>query len=167
MIWQYYGMIDEIDRSILNILQRDSSLSLEELASAVHLSRNACWRRIKQMEEAGLIKGRVALLDAKQLNVGLTAFIALRATEHTSTWLNKFAKAVKDIPEIIGAYRMTGDIDYMLIAVIPDLAAYDGLYKRLIDKVPLADVSSSFVMEEMKATTALPLNYMSRKSRAA
>ena len=156
-------MNDEIDRAILNILQRDSSLSLEELAGVVHLSRNACWRRIKQMEESGLIRARVALLDAKKLNVGLTAFIALRATEHTPAWLNKFARAVKDIPEIIGTYRMTGDIDYLLIAVIPDVAAYDGLYKRLIDRVPLADVSSSFVMEEIKATTALPLRYMERK----
>jgi Lrp/AsnC family transcriptional regulator len=118
------------------------------------------------MEEAGLIRARVALLDAKKLNVGLTAFIALRATEHTPAWLNKFAKAVKDIPEIIGSYRMTGDIDYLLIAVIPDVAAYDGLYKRLIDKVPLADVSSSFVMEEIKATTALPLHYAAKRRGA-
>ena len=160
-------MNDDIDRAILNILQRDSSLSLDDLAAAVHLSRNACWRRIKQMEESGLIKRRVALLDAKKLNVGLTAFIALRATEHSSTWLNKFSKAVKDIPEIIGVYRMTGDIDYLLIAVIPDVAAYDGLYKRLIDKVALADVSSSFVMEEIKATTALPLHYMMNKKSVA
>lgn len=160
-------MNDDIDRSILGILQRDSSLSLDDLASAVHLSRNACWRRIKQMEESGLIKGRVALLDARKLNVGLTAFIALRATEHSSTWLNKFSKAVKDIPEIIGVYRTTGDIDYLLIAVIPDVAAYDGLYKRLIDKVSLADVSSSFVMEEIKATTALPLHYMMSKTSVA
>src|SRR6266498_2150698 len=141
-------MNDEIDRAILNILQRDSSQSLEDLASAVHLSRNACWRRIKQMEEAGLIRARVALLDAKKLNVGLTVFIALKATEHTPSWLDKFARAVKNIPEIIGSYRMTGDIDYLLIAVI-------------------ADVSSSFVMEEIKATTALPLQYMSRKKRAS
>jgi Lrp/AsnC family transcriptional regulator len=159
-------MNDDTDKAILNILQRDSSLSLDELAAAVHLSRNACWRRIRQMEEAGLIRARVALLDAKKLNVGLTAFIALRATEHTPGWLNKFAKAVKDIPEIIGSYRMTGDIDYLLIAVIPDVAAYDGLYKRLIDKVPLADVSSSFVMEEIKATTALPLHYATKRRGA-
>ena len=156
-------MIDDIDKTILTQLQRDSSLSLEDLASAVHLSRNACWRRIKQMETAGLIKARVALLDAKKLNVGLTAFIALKATEHTSAWLTKFAKAVKDVPEIIGAYRMTGDIDYLLLVVIPDVAAYDDLYKRIIEKVPLADVSSSFVMEEIKATTALPLQYVGRK----
>jgi Lrp/AsnC family transcriptional regulator len=156
-------MIDDVDKAILTHLQRDSSLSLEDLASVVHLSRNACWRRIKQMEAAGLIKARVALLDAKKLNVGLTAFIALKATEHSSEWLTKFAKAVKDVPEIIGAYRTTGDIDYLLLAVIPDVAAYDDLYKRIIEKVPLADVSSSFVMEEIKATTALPLQYLDRK----
>ena len=160
-------MNDEIDQAILTRLQRDASPSIEELAAAVNLSRNACWRRIKQMEASGLIKARVALLDASKLNVGLTAFIALKATEHSSAWLTRFSKAVKDIPEIIGAYRMTGDIDYLLIAMIPDVAAYDELYKRLIDKVALADVSSSFVMEEIKATTALPLQYMSRKRKSA
>jgi Lrp/AsnC family transcriptional regulator len=159
-------MIDDIDRKILGHLQRDASRSLDELAADVGLSRNACWRRVKRMEDDRLIKQRVALLDARRLNVGLTVFIALKTVEHSPVWLDKFSKAVRDIPEIVGVYRMTGDIDYLLIAVIPDVAAYDGLYKRLIDKVPLADVSSSFVMEEIKATTALPLHYAAKRRGA-
>jgi Lrp/AsnC family transcriptional regulator len=129
------------------------------MSERVGLSRNACWRRVKQLEDDGVIKGRVTLLDASKINVGLTAFIALRTTEHSAKWLDQFAKAVRGIPEIVGVYRMTGDVDYLLQAVIPDVAAYDQLYKRLIGRITLADVSSSFVMEEIKATTVLPLDY--------
>jgi Lrp/AsnC family transcriptional regulator, cysteine-sensing transcriptional activator len=155
--------MDTIDRKLLGLLQRDAGLSLDELSERAGLSRNACWRRIKRLEDAGVIKGRVTLLDAKAINVGLTAFIALRTTEHSAKWLDQFSKAVRDIPEIIGVYRVTGDLDYLLQAVIPDVAAYDRLYKRLIGKITLADVSSSFVMEEIKATTVLPLDYAPEK----
>jgi len=151
--------MDETDRKLLNLIQHDAALSLDELSERAGLSRNACWRRIKRLEDDGIIKGRVTLLDASRINVGLTAFITLRATEHSATWLNQFSNAVRDIPEIIGVYRMTGDVDYLLQAVIPDVAAYDELYKRLIGRITLADVSSSFVMEEIKATTVLPLGY--------
>jgi Lrp/AsnC family transcriptional regulator len=151
--------MDATDRKLLDILQRDAGLSLDELSERVALSRNACWRRVKRLEDDGIIKGRVTLLDASRINVGLTAFIALRTTEHSAKWLDQFSKAVRDIPEIVGVYRMTGDVDYLLQAVIPDVAAYDRLYKRLIGKITLADVSSSFVMEEIKATTVLPLDY--------
>ena len=151
--------MDETDRKLLDLLQRDASLSLDELSARAALSRNACWRRIKRMEDDGVIKARVTLLDAARINVGLTAFIALRTTEHSAKWLEQFSRAVRDIPEIVGVYRMTGDVDYLLQAVIPDVAAYDALYKRLIGRITLADVSSSFVMEEIKATTVLPLDY--------
>jgi Lrp/AsnC family transcriptional regulator len=151
--------MDSTDRKLLDILQRDAALSLDELSERVALSRNACWRRVRKLEDDGVIKGRVTLLDASRINVGLTAFIALRTTEHSAKWLEQFSKAVRDIPEIVGVYRMTGDVDYLLQAVIPDVAAYDRLYKRLIGKITLADVSSSFVMEEIKATTVLPLDY--------
>ena len=156
-------MIDEIDRKVLGHLQRDASRSLDELAADVGLSRNACWRRVKRMEDEGLIKRRVALLDARRLNVRLTVFIALKTVEHSPGWLEKFSKAVRDIPEIVGVYRMTGDIDYLVQAVVPDVEAYDELYKRLINRITLADVSSSFVMEEIKATTMLPLGYADRR----
>jgi len=155
--------MDEIDRKLLNLLQRDASLSLDQLSERASLSRNACWRRVKRLEDDGVIKARVTLLDAKAINVGLTAFIALRTTEHSAKWLDQFSRAVRDIPEIVGVYRVTGDLDYLLQAVIPDVAAYDNLYKRLISKITLADVSSSFVMEEIKATTVLPLDYAPQK----
>jgi Lrp/AsnC family transcriptional regulator len=151
--------MDEIDRRLLDILQHDAGLSLDDLSARVALSRNACWRRVKRLEDDGVIKARVTLLDASRINVGLTAFIALRTTEHSAKWLDQFSKAVRDLPEIVGVYRMTGDVDYLLQAVIPDVAAYDRLYKRLIGKITLADVSSSFVMEEIKSTTVLPLDY--------
>ena len=151
--------MDQTDRKLLDLLQRDASLSLDTLSERAALSRNACWRRIKRLEDDGVIKARVTLLDAGRINVGLTAFIALRTTEHSAKWLEQFSRAVRDIPEIVGVYRMTGDVDYLLQAVIPDVAAYDALYKRLISRITLADVSSSFVMEEIKATTVLPLDY--------
>ena len=151
--------MDTTDRKLLDILQQDAALSLDDLSERVGLSRNACWRRIKRLEDEGIIKARVTLLDASRINIGLTAFIALRTTEHSAKWLDQFSKAVRDLPEIVGVYRMTGDVDYLLQAVIPDVAAYDRLYKRLIGKITLADVSSSFVMEEIKSTTVLPLDY--------
>ena len=152
-------MIDPKDRSILRELQRDCAQSIEELAGKVNLSRNACWRRVKTLEEEGVIRARVALLDPEKLNLGLTAFIAVKTAQHEPLWLEKFAAAVKDIPEITAVYRTTGDTDYLLQAVVPDIAGYDRLYKRLIAKIPLTDVSSSFVMEKIKETTALPLEY--------
>ena len=155
--------MDTTDRKLLDILQRDAALSLDDFSERIGLSRNACWRRIKRLEDEGVIKARVTLLDASRINVGLTAFIALRTTEHSAKWLDQFSKAVRDLPEIVGVYRMTGDVDYLLQAVIPDVAAYDRLYKRLIGKITLADVSSSFVMEEIKSTTVLPLDYASAK----
>lgn len=161
------GIMDATDRKLLDILQRDAALSLDDFSERVGLSRNACWRRIKRLEDERVIKARVTLLDADRLNVGLTAFIALRTTEHSAKWLDQFARAVRDIPEIIGVYRMSGDIDYLLQVVIPDVAAYDRLYKRLIGKITLADVSSSFVMEEIKSTTVLPLDYASAERGAA
>ena len=151
--------MDTTDRKLLDLLQRDAGLSLDELSERAALSRNACWRRIRRLEDEGVIRARVTLLDARRINVGLTAFIALRTTEHSAEWLDRFSRAVRDIPEIVGVYRMTGDVDYLLQAVIPDVAAYDQLYKRLISRITLADVSSSFVMEEIKATTVLPLDY--------
>ena len=152
-------MIDPKDRDILREIQRDCAQSIEELAGKVNLSRNACWRRVKTLEETGVIRCRVALLDPEKLNLGLTAFIAVKTAQHEPQWLEKFAAAVRDIPEITGVYRTTGDTDYLLQAVVPDIAGYDRLYKRLIAKIPLTDVSSSFVMEKIKETTALPLEY--------
>ena len=151
--------MDDKDRHILRELQRNAAITIEDLAGRVHLSRNACWRRVKQLEDDGIIRARVALLDQSRINLGLTAFIAIRTSQHDEKWLARFSAAVKDIPEIIGVYRTTGETDYMLQAVMPDIAGYDRLYKRIIAKVPLTDVSSFFVMEKVKETTELPLDY--------
>src|SRR5690606_367304 len=116
---------------------------------------------IKTLEAEGVIRGRVALVEAAHINLGLIAFIAVKTAQHDQKWLEKFSAAVRDLPEIIGVYRTTGETDYLLHAVVPDIAGYDRLYKRLIAKIPLTDVSSSFVMEKIKETTALPLDYVS------
>ncbi len=149
--------LDTIDKKILDILQRDASVSMDALAEAVALSRNACWRRIKQMEAAGVIRGRVALLDPAAVGCGLTAIVLVRTSAHDDGWMARFDRAVKAMPEVVGAYRLAGDIDYMLRVRVADVPDYDAFYKRLIARVPLSDVSASFVMEEIKDTTALPL----------
>lgn len=149
--------IDDTDRRILRELQRDASQSLEALGEVVALSRNACWRRIRALEDAGMIKGRVALLDAQKLGLGLSVFMQIRTSAHAPDWLETFSAATRAMPEILGVYRMTGDLDYLIRARVADMAGYDQLYQRLIRKVPLSDVSASFVMEEIKDTTQLPL----------
>lgn len=148
---------DEIDRKILKLLQRDASLSLEALGEAAGLSRNGCWRRVKALEDAGVIKGRVTLLDPEMLNLSLTVFIQIRTKSHDANWLKHFARATREMPEILGAYRMTGDLDYLIRARVQDVKDYDALYQRLISRVDMSDVSASFVMEELKETTELPL----------
>ncbi len=149
--------IDDLDRRILSELQRDTDQNLDALGARVGLSRNAVWRRIRRLEEEGVIRGRVALLDAGRLDLGLMVFIQVRTSRHAADWLEAFARAMRDTPEILGAYRMSGDLDYLIRARVRDMAAYDRLYQRLIRRVDLADVSASFVMEELKDTTALPL----------
>lgn len=149
--------IDHIDRKILQKLQQDSTLGLEDLGDAVGLSRNACWRRVKSLTDAKIIKSRVAILDAEKLNLGLTVFISVRTNQHDPDWLDKFAAATRAMPEILGAYRMSGDLDYLIRAQVADMPAYDRFYQRLIKRIKLADVSASFVMEQIKETTALPL----------
>ncbi len=150
-------IIDNIDRKMLDALQRDASLSLDALGDRIGLSRNATWRRMRNLEEAGVIKGRVALLDPLRLGLKLSVFIQIRTNRHDPDWLTNFARATRDTPEILAAYRMTGDLDYLVHARVEDMAAYDALYQRLIRKVEMSDVSASFVMEELKETTALPV----------
>ncbi len=152
-------MIDETDRRLLTLLQRDASLALEAIGDEVGLSRNACWRRVRRLEQEGYITGRVALVDPKQVNLGLTVFIAVRTNQHSAAWAEDFRRATTAMPEIQGVYRTSGELDYLIKARVPDVAAYDQLYQRLIRRVTLTDVTASFVMEEMKESTELPLNY--------
>lgn len=149
--------LDAIDRRILAELQADAMLSAEALSERVGLSRNAVWRRVRLLEEAGVITGRVALVDPEAVGLGLSVFIIVRTSRHEPEWLRLFREAVLSLPEITGVYRMSGDLDYVLRARVADVKAYDRLYQRLIAKVPLTDVSASFVMEEIRETTALPV----------
>lgn len=149
--------IDQIDLNILTVLQRDATLSMDALADRVGLSRNACWRRMRQMEDSGVIRGRVVLLDPVRVGCGLQAFVMVRTSRHDAEWMQSFDRAVRLLPEITGAHRMTGDLDYVLRVRVADVPTYDVFYKKLISMVPLSDISASFVMEDIKDTTALPL----------
>ena len=159
------SLLDEFDIKILNALQRDASLQIEDIASEVGLSPSPCWRRIKRLEAEGIIRHRVALLNRKKLNLSVTVFVAVRTNEHSPEWLTRFAGVVNDLPEVVEFYRMSGQIDYLLKIVVPDIDAYDAIYKRLIGRLPVFDVSSMFAMEEIKASTALPLSYTRAKSK--
>ena len=150
--------LDQIDHKILRELQQDGSLSVESLAERVNLSRNACWRRVKALEETGIIRGRVALVDPEKVGCGLMVFIFVRTADHDPDWLQGFRSAVVGLPEIIGVHRTSGELDYVLRARVADVKAYDRLYQRLIARVPLSDVSASFVMEDIKDTTAVPID---------
>ncbi len=149
--------LDVIDKSILQILQQDSSVSMDVLSDRVNLSRNAAWRRIKQMEDRGIIKDHVALVDPQKVGCGLTAMVLIRTNQHEAGWLDTFQKTLSTMPEVVGAYRMSGDLDYILRVRLADVPAYDDFYKRLTSRISVSDVSASFVMEEIKETTAVPL----------
>ena len=151
--------MDDIDRRILKLLQQDVDLPVAEVAERVGLSPSPCWRRIQKLEAEGIIERRVALLNPEKMNVGVTVFVAIRTSQHDEKWLKDFAQRVTRIPEVVELYRMSGEIDYMMRVVVPDIRAYDAVYKRLIAAVPLFDVSSSFAMEAIKYTTALPVDY--------
>lgn len=152
--------MDRIDRNILACLQEDATQSTAQIAERVGLSTSPCWRRIQNLERDGVIRRRVALLDREHLNLGVDVFVAIRTTQHNARWLEKFAEVVAQFPEVVELYRMSGEIDYLMRVVVPDIAAYDDFYRSLIDRVDdLSDVSSSFAMERIKYTTALPLKF--------
>ncbi|MEM6711321.1 MAG: Lrp/AsnC family transcriptional regulator [Pseudomonadota bacterium] len=158
---------DVIDRRILAALQDDVTLSMNEIAARVGLSATPCWRRIQKLEEAGIIRKRVALLEGRAIEAGVSVFVSVRTNQHTDEWLKRFSEVVSAMPEVVEFYRLSGDIDYLLKVVVPDIAAYDAFYKRLVSRAELSDVSSSFAMEEIKYTTALPLDYMNVAKRPA
>ena len=152
--------LDSFDQKILDCLQDDADMALAEIARRVGLSTTPCWRRINRLQEPGIIRARVALLDRKAVNAGVTVFVAVRTAQHNAQWLGRFAKAVASFPEVMDCYRMSGEIDYLIRLALPDIDAYDAFYKRLIAKIELSDVTSMFAMEEIKSTTRLPLNYL-------
>ncbi|WP_296600181.1 Lrp/AsnC family transcriptional regulator [Phenylobacterium sp.] len=150
-------VLDAIDRRILRELQKDATIAIADLAQLVGLSQTPCWKRIKRLTDAGIVTGRVALLDRNKLDLGLVVFVSVRTNRHDQDWLDTFASAASAMPEVVEFYRLSGDTDYLLKVVVRDIAAYDAFYKKLIAAVPLSDVSSAFAMEQIKSTTALPI----------
>jgi Lrp/AsnC family transcriptional regulator len=149
--------MDAIDRKILSVLQENAALSVAEIGSRVGLSSTPCWKRIQRLEADGVILKRVALVDQDRVGLGISVFVSIETGDHSQDWLDRFAKTVTAMPEVMEFYRMAGDVDYMLRVVVPDIAGYDAFYKRLIAAVPLKNVTSRFAMEKIKSTTALPI----------
>ncbi|SMF84477.1 transcriptional regulator, AsnC family [Tistlia consotensis] len=152
-------MLDRTDRRLLDAIQQDATRTLAELAELVGLSRNACWTRLRRLEDEGYVLGRRALLNREKLNLGLMVFVSIKTDNHSQAWAKDFRRAVADLPEIVGVFRTAGETDYLIQAVVPDVKAYDALYQRLTARLTLSDVSGAFVMEEIKATSELPLDY--------
>lgn len=148
--------LDRVDKEILRLISVDASLSLAEIAGKVGLTPTPCWKRIRRMEQEGVIQRRVAVIDAARIGLPVSVFVAVETADHSAAWLEKFHAAVADMPEIVDALRMSGDVDYLLHVVVPDIAAYDHFYRKLISALPLRNVTSRFAMERMKAA-ALPI----------
>ena len=152
--------MDRLDRKILRLLQEDSTLAVADVAKKVGLSTTPCWRRIQKLEEEGVIQRRVAVLDPVRVNTRVNVFVSIRTGSHSLEWLRRFSEVVQEFPEVVEFYRMSGDVDYLIRVVVPDIAAYDAFYKKLIAKIEIRDVSSAFAMEQIKNTTQLPLEYL-------
>jgi len=152
--------MDRLDRKILRLLQEDSTLAVADIAKRVGLSTTPCWRRIQKLEEEGVIQRRVAILDPGKINARVNVFVSIRTNTHSMEWLKRFSEVIQEFPEVVEFYRMSGDVDYLLRVVVPDIAAYDAFYKRLITRIEIRDVSSTFAMEQIKNTTQLPLDYL-------
>lgn len=157
---QESSIVDELDREIVRLLQHDASLSARELGERLGLTATPVWRRVRALEADGTIVARVALVAPSKVNLGVTALVNIRTNDHSSRWVETFQSAIDPMPEIVEAYRTSGDIDYLLKVRVPSIGAYDDFYKRLIDAVDLYDVRTTFVMEELKYTTAVPLDYL-------
>lgn len=163
--------MDRVDRMILSLLQEDATLPVADIAKRVGLSTTPCWRRIQKMEEDKVIERRVAVLNPVAVNCGVTVFVSITTDKHNHEWLKRFSEVIARFPEVVGFYRMSGQIDYLLKVVVPDIAAYDAFYKKLVSEIDIEDVSSAFAMERIKDTTKMPLDFMqlekSAKERSA
>jgi Lrp/AsnC family transcriptional regulator len=151
--------MDKKDRAILALLQTDARLPVSDIAERVSLSTTACWKRVQRLHEQGYIRQQVCLLDSAKQGLGVTVFVSIKTSHHDLQWLRRFALGVRDLPEVVEFYRMSGQVDYLLRVVVPDIERYDAFYKKLIARIELSDVSSAFAMEQIKYTTSLPLEY--------
>ena len=148
---------DHIDKLLLAALQADAARSQRDLAEKIGLSQNACWRRLKALRESGILKGSVARLDREKLGLGLVVFVMIRTRHHSADWLRSFRRHVSTLPEVVDFFRIGGDYDYMLKVVTRDMASYDSVYQRLIERVELESVTSCFAMEAIEEQRPLPL----------
>jgi Lrp/AsnC family transcriptional regulator len=155
--------MDTIDCKILDILQADASVPIATIAETIGMSTAPCWRRIRRLEDDGVITRRVALLSRRKVNVPMTVFVSVKAPRHAVEWLQAFRRLIADVPEIVEAWRLTGEADYQLRIVVPDIETYDLVYQRMISRLEFSDISSAIAMEEMKYTTAIPTNYIAIK----
>ncbi len=155
--------MDPTDRKILDILQADASVPIATIAETIGMSTAPCWRRIRRLEDDGVITRRVALLNRRKVNVPMTVFVSVKAPRHAAEWLQAFRRLIADEPEIVEAWRLTGDADYLLRIVVPDIETYDLVYQRMISRLEFSDISSAIAMEEMKYTTAVPTKYIAMK----
>jgi len=159
--------MDAIDRKILAVVQQDASLSVAEIGQRVGLSSTPCWKRLQKLEAEGVITRRVALVDPEKIGLGITVFVSVETGDHSQDWLKRFAETVSAMPQVMEFYRMAGDVDYMLRVIVKDMQSYDALYKKLIETVPLKNVTSRFAMVRIKQTTALPIVEPAKAASAA
>ena len=159
--------MDAIDRKILAVVQQDASLSVAEIGQRVGLSSTPCWKRLQKLEAEGVITRRVAIVDQEKIGLGITVFVSVETGDHSQDWLKRFAETVSAMPQVMEFYRMAGDVDYMLRVVVRDMQSYDAFYKKLIETVPLKNVTSRFAMERIKQTTALPIVEPAKAASAA
>lgn len=150
--------LDPTDRTLLRLLQKDGSMALAELAEAVNLTTTPCWKRLKRLEESGILRQRVALLDPAKLGLSFTAFVQVKTSNHSKEWYHRFVGTVSEFPDVMEFYRMAGEYDYMMKVQVADMAAFDLFYKKLVNCIDgLTNVTSTFAMEPLKYTTALPV----------
>ena len=154
--------MDAIDIKLLKLLQNNAELTVQELSSEVHLSTTPCWKRINQLKNNGYISKTVAIVDRKKVNSNVTAMVSVRVTDHNQERIQHFSKVIKEIPEVIECYRMSGETDYLLKVVVSDIESYDIFYKNLIENVRSLKVTSNFAIEEIKSTTEIPLNNLKK-----
>jgi Lrp/AsnC family transcriptional regulator len=155
------NQLDKFDCAILAALQADATLSISALSEKIGLSGTPCWKRVKRLEEEGYIVSRVSIINRRKVGLPVTVFVSVRTSEHDEKWLAQFAAAVAALPEVLEFHRMSGDVDYLLKVVTTDIDGYDRFYKKLIKAARLSGVSSAFSMEQIKYSTALPLELVS------
>lgn len=153
-------MLDAMDIKILELIQNDATIAVADIGKSVGLSTTPCWRRIRRLEEAGVVQRRVAILDPAKVHAGVTVFVSIKTDSHTIEWLEAFHAVVVEFPEVVEFYRMSGEVDYLLRVVVPSIEAYDAFYKKLISRISITKVSSAFAMEQIKYTTAVPLAFV-------